>query len=158
MKAIIQDRYGSPDALVLGEIDRPAPGDDEVLVRVRAASVHADVWHAMTGQPYVLRILGSGLRTPKNRVPGTDVAGQVESVGTRVSRFRAGDEVFGQSLVGNLWRHGGALAEFAAIPGSRLERKPASITFEQAAAVPTSGSLAVQAIRDEGRTRPGQRS
>jgi NADPH:quinone reductase-like Zn-dependent oxidoreductase len=79
MKAIIQDRYGSPDALELTEIDPPATGDDEVLVRVRAASVHADVWHAMAGQPYVLRILGSGLRKPKNRVPGTDVAGNVES-------------------------------------------------------------------------------
>ena len=79
MKAIIQDRYGSPDALELSEIDRPATGDGEVLVRVRAASVHADVWHAMRGQPYVLRILGSGLRKPKNRVPGTDVAGHVES-------------------------------------------------------------------------------
>jgi NADPH:quinone reductase-like Zn-dependent oxidoreductase len=136
MKAIIQDRYGSPDALELSEIDRPATGDGEVLVRVRAASVHVDVWHAMRGQPYVLRILGSGLRKPKNRVPGTDVAGHVESVGTTVTRFRAGDEVFGQSFVGNLWRHGGALAEFAAAPGYRLERKPAGITFEQAAALP----------------------
>jgi NADPH:quinone reductase-like Zn-dependent oxidoreductase len=157
MKAIIQDRYGSPDALELTEIDPPATGDDEVLVRVRAASVHADVWHAMTGQPYVLRILGSGLRKPKNRVPGTDVAGHVESVGTKVTRFRPGDEVFGQSFVGNLWRHGGAFAEFAAIPEYRLELKPAGITFEQAAAVPTSGSLAVQGVRDEGRTQPGQK-
>jgi len=157
MKAIIQDRYGSPDALELTEIDRPAAGEDEVLVRVRAASVHADVWHAMTGQPYVLRILGSGLRKPKNRVPGTDVAGHVESVGTKVTCFRPGDEVFGQSFVGNLWRHGGAFAEFAAIAEHRLERKPAGITFEQAAAVPTSRSLAVQGVRDEGRTQPGQK-
>jgi NADPH:quinone reductase-like Zn-dependent oxidoreductase len=157
MKAIIQDRYGSPDTLELAEIDPPATGDDEVLVRVRAASVHADVWHAMTGQPYVLRILGSGLRKPKNRVPGTDVAGHVESVGTKVTRFRPGDEVFGQSFVGNLWRHGGAFAEFAAIAEHRLEPKPAGITFEQAAAVPTSGSLAVQGVRDEGRTQPGQK-
>ena len=157
MKAIIQDRYGSPDTLEFTEIDPPGTGDDEVLVRVRAASVHADVWHAMTGQPYVLRILGSGLRKPKNRVPGTDVAGHVESVGTKVTRFRPGDEVFGQSFVGNLWRHGGAFAEFAAIPEYRLEPKPAGITFEQAAAVPTSGSLAVQGVRDEGRTQPGQK-
>jgi NADPH:quinone reductase-like Zn-dependent oxidoreductase len=128
MKAIVQDRYGSPDALVLSEIDRPTTGDDEVLVRVRAASVHADVWHAMRGQPYVLRILGSGLRKPKSRVPGTDMAGHVESVGTKVTRFRPGDEVFGHSFVGNLWRHGGALAEFAAVPEYRLERKPARIT------------------------------
>src|SRR5919107_5544147 len=146
MKAITQDRYGSGDALALTEIDPPATGDDEVLVRVRATSVHADVWHAMTGQPYVLRILGSGLDRPKNRVPGTDVAGHVESVGAKVTRFRPGDEVFGQSFVGNLWRHGGAFAEFAAVPESRLERKPAEITFEQAAAVPTSGSLAVQGV------------
>jgi NADPH:quinone reductase-like Zn-dependent oxidoreductase len=157
MKAIIQDRYGSPDTLEFTEIDPPGRGVDEVLVRVRAASVHADVWHAMTGQPYVLRILGSGLRKPKNRVPGTDVAGHVESVGTKVTRFRPGDEVFGQSFVGNLWRHGGAFAEFAAIAEHRLERKPAGITFEQAAAVPTSGSLAVQGVRDEGRTQPGQK-
>lgn len=157
MKAIVQDRYGTPDTLMLGEIDRPAPGDGEVLVRIRAASVHADVWHAMTGQPYVLRILGSGLRKPKNRVPGTDVAGHVESVGTKVTRFRPGDEVLGHSFVGNLWRHGGALAEFAAVPEDRLEPKPAGITFEQAAAVPTSGSLAVQGVRDEGRTQPGQK-
>ena len=157
MKAIVQDRYGSPDTLEFTEIDPPGRGDDEVLVRVRAASVHADVWHAMTGQPYVLRILGSGLRKPKNRVPGTDVAGQVESVGTKVTRFGPGDEVFGQSFVGNLWRHGGAFAEFAAIAEHRLERKPAGITFEQAAAVPTSGSLAVQGVRDEGRTQPGQK-
>src|SRR5829696_10391882 len=157
MKAIIQDRYGSPDALALTEIDRPAAGEDEVLVRVRAASVHADFWHAMTGQPYVLRILGSGLRKPKNRVPGTDVAGHVESVGTKVTRFRPGDEVFGQSFVGNLWRHGGAFAEFAAIPEYRLEPKPAGITFEQAAAGPAAGSLGVQGVRDEGRTQPVQK-
>src|SRR5918995_1928033 len=157
MKAIIQDRYGSADTLELTDIDPPATGDEEVLVRVRAASVHADVWHAMTGQPYVLRVLGSGLRKPKNRVPGTDVAGHVQSVGTKVTRFRPGDEVFGQSFVGNLWRHGGAFAEFAAVPEYRLEGKPAGITFEQAAAVPTSGSLAVQGVRDEGRTRPGQK-
>ena len=111
----------------------------------------------MTGQPYVLRILGSGLRKPKNRVPGTDVAGHVESVGTKVTRFRPGDEVFGQSFVGNLWRHGGAFAEFAAIPEVRAGTGTPRITFEQAAAVPTSGSLAVQGVRDEGRTQPGQK-
>src|SRR5215211_8966834 len=110
MKAIIQDRYVSPDALELTEIDPPAKGDDEVLVRVRAASVHADVWHAMSGVPYVLRIMGSGVRAPKHRVPGTDLAGVVESVGKNVTKFRPGDEVFGQSLLANLWRNGGALA------------------------------------------------
>ena len=157
MKAIVQDRYGSADTLQLREVEEPVAGDDSVLVRVRAASVHADVWHAMRGQPYVLRILGSGLRAPRNRIPGTDLAGQVQAVGTNVTGFRAGDQVFGQSFVGNLWRHGGALAEFAAVPASRLELKPARLTFEQAAAVPTSGTLAVQGVRDEGRVQPGQR-
>ena len=157
MKAIVQDRYGSADTLQLREVEEPVVGDDSVLVRVRAASVHADVWHAMRGQPYVLRVLGSGLRTPRNRIPGTDLAGQVQAVGTKVTRFRAGDQVFGQSFVGNLWRHGGALAECAAVPASRLELKPARLTFEQAAAVPTSGTLAVQGVRDEGRVEPGQR-
>jgi NADPH:quinone reductase-like Zn-dependent oxidoreductase len=156
MKAIVQDRYGPPDVLELRDIDQPLAADDEVLVRVRAASVHADVWHAMNGVPYVLRVMGSGLRAPKHRVPGTDLAGLVESVGTNVTRFRSGDEVFGQSLLANLWRNGGALAEYAAVPQAMLERKPAGLTFEQAAAVPTSGSLAVQHVRDEGRTQPGQ--
>jgi NADPH:quinone reductase-like Zn-dependent oxidoreductase len=156
MKAIVQNRYGSPDVLELREIDRPNVKDDEVLVRVRASSVHADVWHAMRGVPLVLRFMGSGVRRPKHRVPGTDLAGHVESVGRNVRRFRPGDEVFGQSLLANLWRNGGALAEFATVPEAMLEQKPASLTFEQAAAVPTSGSLAVQHVRDEGRIQPGQ--
>jgi NADPH:quinone reductase-like Zn-dependent oxidoreductase len=156
MKAIVQDRYGSADVLQLREIERPTAKDEEVLVRVHAASVHADVWHAMRGMPYVLRFMGSGVRAPKHRVPGTDLAGVVESVGTNVTRFRPGDEVFGQSLRANLWRNGGAFAEYAAVPEAMLELKPAALTFEQAAAVPTSGSLAVQHVRDEGRTQPGQ--
>jgi NADPH:quinone reductase-like Zn-dependent oxidoreductase len=157
MKAIVQDRYGSSDVLKLREIDEPSVSDDQVLVRVRAASVHADIWHVMRGVPYVLRIMGAGLRSPKNLVPGTDLAGHVDSLGTNVTRFRPGDEVFGQSLVANLWRHGGAFAEYAAVPEARLELKPDDLTFEQAAAVPTSGSLAVQGVRDEGRIRAGQR-
>jgi NADPH:quinone reductase-like Zn-dependent oxidoreductase len=157
MKAIVQERYGSADVLELREIDRPTAGDDEVLVRVRAASLHPDVWHAMKGVPFVLRIMGSGLRKPKNVVPGTDLAGIVESVGRNVTRFKPGDEVFGLSVLANLWRNGGAYAEYAAVPEARLQMKPAELTFEQAAAVPTSGSLAVQAVRDEGRIRSGQR-
>ncbi len=157
MKAIVQDRYGSPDVLELREVERPTAEDDEVLVRVRAASVHADVWHAMKGVPYVLRLMGSGLRAPKHPIPGTDLAGSVESVGAKVTRFRAGDEVFAQSLGANLWRNGGAFAELATVPEARTELKPANLTFEQAAAVPTSGSLAVQVVRDEGRVQPGQR-
>jgi NADPH:quinone reductase-like Zn-dependent oxidoreductase len=156
MKAIVQTRYGSPDVFSLQEIERPTPSSGEVLVRVHAASVHADVWHAMRGVPYVLRIMGSGLRAPKHHVPGTDMAGVVESVGASVTRFRPGDEVFGQSLLANLWRNGGAFAEYAAVPQSMLEAKPVGLTFEQAAAVPTSGSLAVQHVRDEGRVAAGQ--
>jgi NADPH:quinone reductase-like Zn-dependent oxidoreductase len=157
MKAIVQERYGASDVFELREIERPNVGDDEVLVRVHAASVHADVWHAMRGIPYVLRFMGSGVRKPKHQVPGTDLAGVVESVGTSVTRFRPGDEVFGQSLLANLWRNGGALAEYAAVPEAMLQQKPARLTFEQAAAVPTSGSLAVQHVRDEGRVQPGQK-
>jgi NADPH:quinone reductase-like Zn-dependent oxidoreductase len=156
MKAIVQNRYGSPDVLELREIGEPVAGEEQLLVRVRAASVHADVWHVMRGVPYVLRIMGAGVRAPKDLVPGTDLAGRVESVGKNAMRFKPGDEVFGQSLVANLWRHGGAFAEYAAVPEARFELKPSSLTFEQAAAVPTSGSLAVQGVRDEGRIRPGQ--
>jgi NADPH:quinone reductase-like Zn-dependent oxidoreductase len=157
VRAIVQNRYGSAEVLELREIPKPVAGDDQLLVRVRAASIHADVWHVMRGVPYVLRIMGAGVRRPKNLVPGTDLAGVVESVGANVARFRPGDEVFGQSLVANLWRHGGAFAEYAAVPEGRFERKPAALTFEQAAAVPTSGSLAVQVVRDEGRVQAGQR-
>ena len=157
MKAIVQERYGSPDVLELREIDRPTVGDDEVLIRVHATSVHPDVWHALRGVPYVLRIMGSGLRRPKNPVPGTDLAGVAESVGRNVTRFQPGDEVFGQSVGANLWGNGGTYSEYAAVPETRLERMPANLTFEQAASVLTSGQIAVQGIRDEGRVQPGQK-
>lgn len=148
MKAIVQDKYGSPDeVLKLREIDKPVVGDDEVLVRVRAASVHPDVWHVVTGRPYVLRLAGAGLRKPKNPVPGIDVAGQVESVGKDVTRFAAGDEVFGESHRGSQWQNGGAFAEYASVPQDVLALKPKGITFEQAAAVPTSGSIALLNLR-----------
>jgi NADPH:quinone reductase-like Zn-dependent oxidoreductase len=156
MRAIVQEGYGAPEVLTLRDVPPPTIRDDQLLVQVRAASVHADVWHVMRGVPYVLRIMGAGVRAPKDRVPGTDLAGIVESVGDRVARFRPGDHVFGQSLVTNLWRNGGAFAEYAAVAEARFELKPERLTFEQAAAVPTSGSLAVQAVRDEGRVRPGQ--
>jgi NADPH:quinone reductase-like Zn-dependent oxidoreductase len=157
MKAIVQNRYGTAEVLELRDIERPIAEDDEILVRVHAASIHADVWHVMRGVPYALRFMGAGVRRPKNLVPGTDLAGEVESVGRNVTRFRPGDEVFGQSLSANLWRHGGAFAEYAAVRAPRFEAKPAGLTFEQAAAVPTSGSLAVQGVRDEGRVQAGQR-
>ncbi len=99
MKAIVQEKYGSPDdVLQLREIDKPVIGDDEVLVRVRAASVHPDVWHVVTGRPYVLRLMGAGVLRPKNPVPGTDMAGLVESIGKNVTRFAPGDRVFGETF------------------------------------------------------------
>lgn len=157
MKAIVQHRYGSPDVLELREVDRPVPGEGEVLVRVRAASVHPDVWHVITGVPYVLRIMGSGLRRPRNPIPGTDLAGQVESVGAHVRRFRPGDEVYGENVSGIQWKNGGTYAEFVAASEDRIALKPAGLTFEEAAAVPASAFIALQGVRDIGHVQPGQR-
>ena len=156
MQAIVQDRYGFPDDLRLREVERPVVGDNEVLVRVRAASVHPDVWHVVSGRPFVLRLMGSGLLRPKCRVPGTDLAGLVEAVGKNVTRFRPGDEVFGESLRGYSWRNGGAFAEYASVPEEGLALKPANVTFEQAAAVPTAGYITLLNL-PSGRLRPGQR-
>ncbi|MEX0763359.1 MAG: NAD(P)-dependent alcohol dehydrogenase [Dehalococcoidia bacterium] len=158
MKAIVQDRYGPPgDVLELREIDKPTLKDDEVLVRVHAASLHPDVWHLVRGRPYVLRIMGAGLRKPKNRVPGTDVAGHVEAVGRNVTRFQPGDEVFGESVRGHQWQNGGAYAEYASVPEDSLALKPANVTFEQAAAVPTSAIIALNGLRGQGQVQPGQK-
>jgi NADPH:quinone reductase-like Zn-dependent oxidoreductase len=156
MQAIVQDRYGSPGDLRLREIERPVVGDDEVLVRVRTASVHPDVWHVVSGRPFVLRLMGSGLLRPKCPVPGTDLAGVVEAVGKDVTRFRPGDEVFGESLRGYSWRNGGAFAEYASVPEEGLALKPPNITFEQAAAVPTAGYITLLNL-PSGRLRRGQR-
>ena len=157
MKAVVQDRYGSPDdVLQLREIDKPVVGDNEVLVRVRAASVHPDVWHVVTGRPYVLRLMGAGLLKPKNPVPGTDVAGLVESVGKDVTRFRPGDEVFGETHSKLQWRNGGAFAEYVSVPQDTLALKPEGIAFEQAAAVPTSGFIALHNLQDGGQIQPGE--
>jgi NADPH:quinone reductase-like Zn-dependent oxidoreductase len=158
MKAIVQEKYGSPyDVLNLKVIDKPVVKDDEVLVRVHAASVHPDVWHVVRGLPYVLRLMGAGLLRPKNSVPGTDVAGHVESVGKNVSHFQQGDEVFGETIKGYQWHNGGAYAEYVSVPEDSLALKPANITFEQAAAVPTSGLIALQNLPNEGRLHQGQR-
>jgi len=143
MKAVVHDAYGSPgEVLKVRDVAMPAVGDNDVLVRVRAASVHPDVWHVVTGIPYILRVMGNGLRRPKFRVPGTDLAGVVESVGRAVTRFKAGDEVFGESVKFG-WKNGGAFAEYASVPQEYLALKPANVTFEQAATVPTSGYIAL---------------
>ena len=142
MKAIVQHKYGSPgDVLTLQEIDKPVIAEDEVLVRVRAAAVHADLWHAVTGTPYSWRFM-LGWHAPKRPVPGTDLAGVVESVGARVTRFKAGDEVFGETLRSFGLANGGAFAEYAAAPEQSLALKPPNVTFDQAASVPSSGYIA----------------
>jgi len=157
MKAIVQEKYGSPvDVLKLKDIDKPMVKDDEVLVRVHAASVHPDVWHVVRGLPYVLRLMGAGLLKPKNRVPGTDVAGHVETIGKNVTRFQAGDEVFGETIKGYQWTNGGAYAEYVSVPQDALAHKPDNVMFEQAAAVPTSGLIVLQNLSNEGRLQPGQ--
>ena len=148
MQAIIQDRYGSAEVLEARDIDRPAIGDDEVLVRVRAASVHVGDWILMTGVPYVMR-MGTGLSKPKNPVPGTDIAGTVEAVGPQVQSLRPGDDVFGWCT--------GAFAEYARAPEDQLVKKPANLTFEQAAAVGVSASTALQLLRDDANVQPGQK-
>jgi NADPH:quinone reductase-like Zn-dependent oxidoreductase len=149
MKAVVQDAYGSPDVLELREVDRPAAGDEEVLVRVHAAGVDQGVWHLMAGLPYLMRIAGVGLRAPKHPVRGVDVAGRVEAIGANVTRFQPGDEVFGTCR--------GSFAEYACARADQLVPKPANLTFEQAASVPVSGCTALQAVRDRGKVRPGQR-
>jgi NADPH:quinone reductase-like Zn-dependent oxidoreductase len=149
MKAIVQDKYGSPDVLELREIDRPVIGGGDVLVRVQAAGVDQGVWHEVAGLPYLFRVAGIGVRAPKNPVPGHDVAGTVEAVGEKVTGFQPGDEVFGTCR--------GAFAEYASARADRLASKPASLSFAQAAAVPTSAATALQALRDKSKVRAGER-
>lgn len=156
MKAIVQTRYGSPDDLEFRDVEKPAVGDDDVLVRVRAASLHPDVWHVVSGRPYVLRLMGAGFWRPRNPIPGTDMAGIVESVGKRVTRFRPGDPVFGETIATQQWINGGAFAEYVSVPEDLLALQPDNITFEQAAAVPASGYITLQNLRDLGQLRPGQ--
>jgi NADPH:quinone reductase-like Zn-dependent oxidoreductase len=159
VRAIVQEEYGPyRDVLRLKEIPPPALGAGQVLVRVRATSVHADVWHAVTGIPYVLRLLGSGLRAPKRQVPGTDLAGDVVQVGAGASRFSPGDRVFGEvTATGNQWGNAGTFAELAAVDEALLARIPDALSFERAAAVPTAALIALMNLRDQGRVRAGQR-
>ena len=156
MKAIVQDRYGPSSVLRMAEVPVPGIEPDEVLVAVHAASMHADVWHAVTGVPRVLRLMGSGLRRRKQPIPGIDVSGTVVSVGAAVTTFAPGDEVFGETTRRQQWTNGGAFAEFAAVPAVALAAKPARLTHVEAAAIPTSGLIGVQVVEDEGRVRPGQ--
>ncbi len=148
MKAIAQDRYGSADVLEFRDMEGPIVGAEDVLVRVHAAGCGPDVWHLMTGMPYMAR-LAVGFRRPKVAVRGWDVAGTVEAIGAKVTGFQPGDEVMGAA-------EGGSFAELAITQPDKLVAKPANLTFEQAAAVPVSGATALQAVRDEGKVQPGQ--
>jgi NADPH:quinone reductase-like Zn-dependent oxidoreductase len=148
MMAITQDRYGSSEVLKTQDIDKPQIADGQVLVRVHAASIHLGDWILMTGVPYVMR-MATGLSKPKNRVPGTDVAGTVEAVGAHVQSRRPGDEVFGWCT--------GAFAEYASASEDQFVTKPANLTFEQAAALGVSASTALQLLRDDAGVRPGQK-
>ncbi|MGA8993384.1 MAG: NAD(P)-dependent alcohol dehydrogenase [Nocardioidaceae bacterium] len=147
MWAIVQDEYGDAGALRHERIARPEVSDHEVLVRVRAAGLDRGTWHLMSGTPYLMRVAGFGLRGPKDRVPGRDLAGTVEAVGARVTRFAVGDEVYG---VGR-----GSFAEYAVALEDKLAHKPVSLSFGQAAVVPISAATALQALTDHGRVEAG---
>ena len=151
MEAIVRSKYGSPDVLELREIEKPAVEDDHVLVRVHAASVNAGDWHSMRGKPYIIRLMLGGLFKPrtKNAVLGGDLAGRVEAVGGSVTEFQPGDEVFGMSIR--------TFAEYVSVSKVGIVRKPANLTFEQAAAVPVAAITALQGLRDKGHIRPGQK-
>ena len=144
----MQNEYGSPDVLELGEIDKPVTGDNEVLVRVHAAAIHAGDYYCMRGEPFAVR-MAVGLPKPKNYVPGFDVAGHVEVVGKDVTRFQPGDEVFGAC--------NGGCAEYVCATEDNFVLKPANLTFEQAGAVPTSALAALHGLRDAGKVQPGQK-
>jgi NADPH:quinone reductase-like Zn-dependent oxidoreductase len=148
MKAMTRSVYGSADVLELIDVETPAAADDEVLLRVHAAGVGPEVWHLMTGLPYLVRIMGFGLRKPKNPILGMDVAGVVETVGKDVTQVRPGDAVFGTCV--------GSFAEYACARADKIAPKSASLTFEQAAVLPTSGCTALQGLRDVGRIESGQ--
>ena len=148
MKAVVRTEYGSPDILKLKEVDIPVPLPNQVLVRVQTASVNPLDWHILRGQPFLVRLMGVGILKPKHQILGADVAGKVEAVGSDVTQFKPGDEVFGSAL--------GGFAEYACIREKALALRSAAVTFEQAAAIPIAGVTALQALRDIGKLQPGQ--
>ncbi len=153
MKAIVYEKYGPPDVLKLTEVDKPAPGGNEVLINVQAASLNAFDWHMLMADPFLVRLMGGGLLKPKNRILGTDMAGRVEAVGENATQFKPGDEVYG-----DLARWGcGACAEYVCAPEEALALKPKNMTFEQAAAAPMAALTALQGLRDKGHIRTGQK-
>jgi NADPH:quinone reductase-like Zn-dependent oxidoreductase len=153
MKAIVQSEYGPPDVLRLAEIDQPVVQDNDVLVRIQASAVHAGDWHLMRGEPWIVRLMFGGLLKPKIKILGCDVAGRVEAVGPSVMRFQVGDEVFGDVSSCGF----GAFAEYVCAREEALVLKPAAVTFEQAATVPTSALAALQGLQLTGQLQPGQK-
>jgi NADPH:quinone reductase-like Zn-dependent oxidoreductase len=148
MKAILRNTYGSADILELREVDKPSPKDNEMLLKVCAASVNPLDWHVLRGDPFLVRLMGFGLLKPKHLILGADMAGRIEEVGKNVTQFKVGDEVFGSGM--------GGFAEYACLREVRATLKPAAMTFEQAAAVPIAGLTALQALRDHGHVQAGQ--
>ena len=149
MKAIVIEKYGSPDVLQFKEVERPTPKDNQILVRVQAASANPLDWHLMRGEPFIARLMGTGLLKPKSSKVGADVAGRVEAVGKDVTQFKPGDEVFGTC--------NGSFAEYACAREDRLALKPANVSFEEAAAIPVAAITALQGLRDKGQIQPGQK-
>lgn len=157
MKAVVQRAYGGPEVYEIQDVPVPEPAPGEVLVGVKATSLHPDIWHVMAGRPYALRLMGSGLRRPRWQVPGTDLAGVVKAVGAGVTRFAPGDEVYGECLRDQHWQNGGTFAEYAVAKEPALARKPAGLSMAEAAALPTAGLIAHQAVFTEGQVKAGHR-
>jgi NADPH:quinone reductase-like Zn-dependent oxidoreductase len=149
MKAIVYEKYGSPDVIQLKDVEKPTPKDDEVLIKVHAASVNAYDWHFLTADIFLIRFMGGGLLKPKNTRLGADMAGRIETVGNSVKQFQPGDEVFGMVK--------GSFAEYACAPESALALKPVNTSFDEAAAIPMAAITALQGLRDEGQIRAGQK-
>lgn len=152
MKAIVYRKYGTPDELQYQEVEKPAPKDNEVLVKVHAVSLNSADWRLLTADPFLVRLMAGGFLKPKNTILGSDIAGRVEAVGRQVTQFKRGDEVYGDLSGSGL----GGLAEYACASEDALALKPPAITFEQAAAAPMAAVTALQGLRDKGRLQPGQ--
>ena len=150
MKAIVYTKFGPPDVLQLKEVEKPIPKDSEILIKVHAASANAYDWRHLRADPFFIRFMGAGLLKPKHKILGADIAGEVEAVGSNVKQFRPGDEVFGDGSYGGF-------AEYVCVDENRFVLKPASLTFEEAAAVPMAGLTALQGLRDKGQIRAGQK-
>jgi NADPH:quinone reductase-like Zn-dependent oxidoreductase len=150
MKAIVYTKFGSPDVLQLKEVEKPIPGDNEILIKVHAASANAYDWRHVRADPFLIRLMGAGLIKPRHSILGADIAGQVEAVGSNVGQFKPGDEVFGEGSYGGF-------AEYVCVDENRFVLKPASLTFEEAAAVPMAALTALQGLRDKGKIQEGQK-